>query len=232
MTPRTDAAVQAASYAGAGTSVIAGLTLTDIGVIIGIVTAILTLAFNVIYQVRKDRREQRIYKLEVERLSGKKSQKGSARTGMVVGAGLLAVVAGLATPLIQHFEGQRLAAYSDAVGIPTICAGITVGVHLGDVATPRECDERLQAELRQRLVGLQGCIHKDLAPNQWAAVLSFAYNVGVPAACGSTMVSMINAGEPPSEWCAQLDRWVYAGGQKLAGLERRRAAERKLCEQQ
>jgi len=231
MTPKTDAAVQAVSYAGAGTSVLAGLTLTDIGVIIGIATAILTLLFNVIYQVRKDRREQRLYKLEVERLSGK-SQRGNAKVGAVVGAGLLAVVAGIATPLIKHFEGQRLVAYSDVVGVPTICAGITEDVKLGDVATPEQCDQRLQADLRRRLAGLQGCIHKELTPNQWAAVLSFAYNVGVPAVCGSTLVSMINAGASPSQWCAQLDRWVYAGGQKLAGLERRRAAERELCERQ
>lgn len=48
-----------ASYAGGVTSIGASLTFTDIGVIVGIVTALLTFALNAIYMYRKDRREQR-----------------------------------------------------------------------------------------------------------------------------------------------------------------------------
>jgi len=68
MTPKTDTAVSAASYAGAGVSVIAGLTLTEWGVIVGIVTALLTLLVNAVYQHRKDRREQHLFQLRVEQL--------------------------------------------------------------------------------------------------------------------------------------------------------------------
>ncbi|MCK0153874.1 phage holin family protein [Alcanivorax sp. S6407] len=68
MTPKTDTAVSATSYAGAGISVIAGLTLTEWGVIVGIVTAIVTLLINFIYQQRKDRREEKLFQLKVEQI--------------------------------------------------------------------------------------------------------------------------------------------------------------------
>jgi ABC-type microcin C transport system permease subunit YejE len=68
MTPKTDSVVAAGSYAGAGVSVLAGLTLTEWGVIVGIFTALLTLFINGVYQFRKDRREQRLFKLRLDRL--------------------------------------------------------------------------------------------------------------------------------------------------------------------
>jgi len=68
MTPKTDSMVSAGSYAGAGVSVLAGLTLTEWGVIVGIFTALLTLAINGVYQFRKDRREQRLFKLKMDQL--------------------------------------------------------------------------------------------------------------------------------------------------------------------
>lgn len=68
MTPKTDSVVSAGSYAGAGVSVLAGLTLTEWGVIVGIFTALITLFINAVYQFRKDRREQRLFKLKLEQL--------------------------------------------------------------------------------------------------------------------------------------------------------------------
>ncbi|MCA1857462.1 phage holin family protein [Massilia oculi] len=47
------------SYAGGATAIGASLTLTEIGVIVGIITALLTFAINAIYTYRRDRREQR-----------------------------------------------------------------------------------------------------------------------------------------------------------------------------
>lgn len=55
----TDAAVTKASYGGGAVSVLSALTLTDWGIIVGIVTALLTFGLNVLYQARKDGREQR-----------------------------------------------------------------------------------------------------------------------------------------------------------------------------
>lgn len=69
MTPKTDSVVSSASYAGAGFSVFAGLTLTEWGVIVGIVTAVLTLLMNAVYQYRKDRREQKLFALKADQLA-------------------------------------------------------------------------------------------------------------------------------------------------------------------
>lgn len=63
-----DKAMSTASYAGATVSVISGLTLTDIGIIVGIVTAIITFAANMIYQHRKDKREHALYEAQMKKM--------------------------------------------------------------------------------------------------------------------------------------------------------------------
>lgn len=62
----TEQAVSASSYAGAVVSVIAGLTLTDWGIVVGIITASVTFLLNIIYHQRNDARRQRLYELAVE----------------------------------------------------------------------------------------------------------------------------------------------------------------------
>ncbi|HFH4360034.1 TPA: HP1 family phage holin, partial [Pseudomonas aeruginosa] len=66
-----DRVMSAASYTGAGISVLSGLTLTDVGIIVGIATAILTFIANIVWQVRKDRREKELYELERQALHEK-----------------------------------------------------------------------------------------------------------------------------------------------------------------
>jgi len=155
----------------------------------------------------------------------------------------LAIVA--ATPVVAHYEGRNLLAYLDPVGIPTICEGWTYGVRLGDVATDAECDQKtllaLQAaaDVFERWVPAKVIAGMDT--KSIAAFLSFIYNVG-PGKTGvkdgfvwlkngrqSTMLLHLQGGRIQPA-CAQLSYWVSAGGRKLRGLERRRAAERELCE--
>lgn len=148
-----------------------------------------------------------------------------ARVVGLIGAGVLSIAGAVVIP----FEGRSLVAYLDPVGIPTICEGVTRGVKLGDTATDADCDAALQLEMRRHLVGIEACINGYLTPNQWGAVLSFTYNVGVGAACSSTMVKKINRGAGYQDWCPELKRWVYAGGEVYYGLVRRREAEYQLC---
>jgi len=56
---------EATSYAGSAISIVSSLTLTDIGILIGIATALLTLAVNVYFAARKDRREREEHELRM-----------------------------------------------------------------------------------------------------------------------------------------------------------------------
>ncbi|RIQ11209.1 lysozyme, partial [Bordetella avium] len=60
------------------------------------------------------------------------------------------------------------------------------------------------------------------------ALASFVYNVGPGAYGGSTLTRKLRAGDLAGA-CRELPRWVYAGGNKLRGLERRRDAEMRIC---
>jgi hypothetical protein len=70
MNQRTDTIVSGVSYAGGATSVVAGLTLTDVGIIIGIVTALATFAFNWFYQHQKHKREEVEHEARMRQLRG------------------------------------------------------------------------------------------------------------------------------------------------------------------
>jgi len=153
--------------------------------------------------------------------------------GRIIGAGIAACLA-LATPCVSYYEGMVPRTYADPVGIPTICYGHTGGdVTAERTATDSECAALLNGDLRMAMQGVLQCVQIDLTPNQAAALVSFAYNVGVPALCRSTLARLANTGAAPEEWCAQLNRWTYATkfGQsiQLPGLVKRRAAETALC---
>jgi lysozyme len=135
----------------------------------------------------------------------------------------------MATALVSHFEGRSLVAYIDPVGIPTICYGSTAGVKLGQTKTPEECTALLAGELGQACASVDKLVRVQLPPARRAALCSFVYNAGANAFATSTMLRKLNAGDTRGA-CAQLDRWVYAGGKQLGGLVKRRQAERELCE--
>lgn len=141
-----------------------------------------------------------------------------------VGAGVIAAAVGL----VAAWEGRSLVAYVDPVGIPTICEGYTHGVRLGDVATPAQCDALTKQEVVKALAVVDRSVSQTLPDGIRVALASFVYNVGPGAYGGSTLLRKLRAGDLVGG-CNQLPRWVYAGGKKLRGLERRREAERQIC---
>lgn len=146
----------------------------------------------------------------------------------MIKARLLAVIAA-STGIIAGYEGHRLKAYRDPVGIPTICFGSTRGVKMGDVKTAAECKALLTKEIETHLRGIDACIMATISDQEYVAYTSVAYNVGVGAFCNSTLNEKLNQGDR-SGACAELSKWVYAGGDVLPGLVKRRAGERQLCE--
>lgn len=134
----------------------------------------------------------------------------------------------IAVPFVGEWEGLRLEAYHDPVGIPTICYGHTHNVLIGQAATKEECDEKLTRELHDFLAVVDAEVIRPQPHTRRAALASFAYNVGAYAFRRSTLLKKLNAGDVVGA-CNELRRWVYAGGRKLRGLVRRREAERRLC---
>lgn len=128
--------------------------------------------------------------------------------------------------LIQHFEGCRLTAYQDVVGVWTIGYGHTEDVHPGMTITQHQADIMLGADLAQFADQVRAIVPA-MADHQFSALVSFSYNVGVGALKSSTLLRLIRDG---SWWDAanQFARWNKAGGQVLPGLVKRRWAERDL----
>jgi GH24 family phage-related lysozyme (muramidase) len=141
-----------------------------------------------------------------------------------------------ALKLIKEFEGCRLEAYKDAAGVPTIGWGTTryldAPVRMSDSISQAMADELLQNDV-ENLFG-PGVLALLPAARKWqppqiAALVSFAYNVGLGALEGSTLRKRLLAGEDPCQVVREeLPKWCHAGEAVLAGLERRRKAEVEL----
>jgi lysozyme len=132
----------------------------------------------------------------------------------------------IAADLIRSFEGLRLEPYYCPAKKLTIGYShlIRAGEHFGAI-TPDKADELLNRDIRVAQNGIYRLCRVSLSPQQEAALISFVFNLGSGAFQASTLRQKLNRGE--YLWAAdEFLRWVYTGGVKLAGLIRRRAAER------
>ena len=138
-----------------------------------------------------------------------------------------------AAELIRRHEGFRSQPYYDPAGLPTRGYGellsSTPGADLSQFSAVSESEANQQ--LAQRIQELERQIDQlvqvPINQNQRAALTSFAYNVGTNAFADSTLLRELNAGDYEGA-AAQFPSWVFAGGQRLPGLERRRAEEAEL----
>lgn len=126
--------------------------------------------------------------------------------------------------LIKPWEGLRLKAYRDSVGIPTICWGETKGVRMGMTRTPEQCDallmERVYSDFYKPLTR---CVtgFESLPISLQASMISGAYNFGVGAACHSTAAKFA-AQKKFRKACEAQTAFNKAGGEVLTGLVNRR----------
>lgn len=134
----------------------------------------------------------------------------------------------IATPFVTHYEGMKLKAYLDPIGVVTICAGETEGVKMGQVQTLENCNTMLTSKLGMFGTGVDYMVKPEMSPQTHAAFTSFAYNVGIGAFQKSSVLRLYNEGKPIAA-CNFLTKYVYAGGKVLKGLVKRREAERDLC---
>jgi len=132
--------------------------------------------------------------------------------------------------LIKSFEGLRLTAYKDVRGVLTIGYGHTgKDVYKGQIISKDKAEALLRQDLERFELAVEELL--DDAPttqNQFAAMVSFTYNVGPNNFEKSSILRYHKSGKYVSAAAAFM-MWVNAGKLKnVAGLIRRRNAERKL----
>lgn len=131
-------------------------------------------------------------------------------------------------PIIKEFEGCKLVAYQDIVGVWTIGYGETLNVHQGMVITQAQADQMVETRYDWFESKVQALLKVEVTENELGALTSFAYNLGVGSLANSTLLRLLNADTPHSVVAEQFAQWNKAGGQPVAGLTRRRAAEAAL----
>ena len=137
------------------------------------------------------------------------------------------------TDLVKRFEGLELQAYCDPVGVLTVGYGYTNQAGFGPGVSPgdRWSEPQAEAMLRQGLerfaAQIRPLFKRAPTENQFGAMVSLAYNIGVGAFSRSTCLRRFNDGD--AEGAAEALTWFNkAGGRVLRGLTRRRDAEREL----
>lgn len=143
-------------------------------------------------------------------------------------ATLLALSAAGLLAIVGH-EDIKPVAYRDAVGIPTICAGHIQSVRIGQRETMNGCLVMLVEDASEAGQAVARCTTAPVTQGQYDALVSFTFNVGGAAYCGSTLVRRLNAGDCHGA-AREFDRWNKAGGQVLPGLVKRRSDERSRFE--
>ncbi|QHM74100.1 Lysozyme RrrD [Mixta theicola] len=130
--------------------------------------------------------------------------------------------------LIADAEGCRTSPYQCSAGVWTNGIGHTEGVTAHSEIDERQAAINLVYDVMRIERGIAACMRSDMPQEVYDAVVSFAFNVGVRAACNSTLATFIKRGQWRSA-CLQLKRWVYVNGVFSKGLQNRRERELVLC---
>lgn len=125
--------------------------------------------------------------------------------------------------LTKHSEGLRLVAYPDnGVAIGYGCH--VPGIKVGDACTLQQAEDWLVEFMDERTEILSGLLDVSVTQNQFNAMADWFYNEYKhpgDAACTSTLIKLVNAGDFDGAWL-QFPRWKYANGQVSMGILGRR----------
>jgi lysozyme len=129
--------------------------------------------------------------------------------------------------LTKKFEGCRLTAYQDARGVWTIGYGHTgPEVHEGMTITQEEADTLLANDIKWASEVVNRMVTGyPLLQQEFDALVDFVFNVGAKAFAESTMLAELNQGNPVGA-ANEFEKWSHVSGKVVAGLLRRRDAER------
>jgi lysozyme len=128
----------------------------------------------------------------------------------------------------------RVYPYHDAVGYPTIGIGHLLSkivyeplAKYGSM-TIQEAQELHHTDLNIFAAGICQLVSVDLTDNQFGALVSLSFNIGLENFKSSTLLKKLNFGYPVANVSPEFLKWNRARGKVLNGLTRRRIAEQKL----
>lgn len=137
--------------------------------------------------------------------------------------------------LIKYFEGLRLKPYLDVGGIPTIGYG-TIRYEDGKKVsmqdkeiTKERAEELLKYHLKEFQSGVEKLVKVEINDNQFDALVSFAYNLGLMNLKQSTLLRYVNE-KRFADAAKQFGKWINVNGKPVGGLINRRNKERELFE--
>jgi lysozyme len=126
--------------------------------------------------------------------------------------------------LTEQFEGLRLEAYQDVVGIYTIGWGHTRDVKKGDTCSRQQAEQYLYDDIQACVTAINRDCKVELTQGQFDALVDFSFNLGISALEHSTLWTYLNAGDFEGA-SNEFPKWHHAGGKDVPGLLRRRIAE-------
>lgn len=129
--------------------------------------------------------------------------------------------------LIKSFEGCKLTAYQDSVGVWTIGYGHTGDVYPGMIITQEKAEELLRSDLKTAENAVNAKVIYPITQNMFDALVSLTFNIGSDAFGTSTLLKKLNQGDINGA-ANEFDKWIYAGSKVQPGLVRRRAAEKEM----
>ena len=129
--------------------------------------------------------------------------------------------------LTESFEGCRLQAYLDSVGIPTIGYGHTHGVTMGMTCTQDQAEQWLQQDIQVAAQAVNNMVKVPLTQPEFDALVDFTFNLGTGSLQHSTLLRLLNGGNYAAA-AAEFEKWDKAGGKVMAGLLRRRQSEAEM----
>lgn len=135
--------------------------------------------------------------------------------------------------LIKHYEGLKLEAYLCPANKWTIGYGSTYYedrslVKRGDKIPKERAEQLLAGVVKGFVAGVLASVKAPVTQDQFDALVSLAYNIGLSNFKSSTLLKLLNSGAPRADIAAQFHRWNRGGGKVQPGLITRRQSEYEL----
>lgn len=140
----------------------------------------------------------------------------------------------LGLELIKRYEGFSATPYLCPAGVPTIGYGSTYyeNDHKVELSDPPITEDWALQLLLNTVVtyekAVASMVTSPITQNQFDALTSFCYNVGVTNFKKSTLLKLVNNNPLDPNIAIQFGRWIRANGRVLAGLVKRRKSEADL----